>query len=144
MSGIDRSSWTAIVADDEAIIRLHIGQIVKKLGGTPILVSNGAQAVEACKQIQPAICFLDINMPVMSGIEAAMAIRKYTCTFIHSVFLVAVSANKLLAELSNAFDLCLDKPVLDTEMSKAVNNALDLLSHHPDDTLSGSQVPLHQ
>ena len=37
---------------------------------------NGEQAVERAKQLQPDIVILDINMPVMNGVQAAYEIRK--------------------------------------------------------------------
>ena len=140
MKHTDDSDWKAIVADDEAIIRLHLGQIVRKLGGMPVLVANGIEAVDACEQVQPAICFLDINMPGMDGIQAAQMIRAHAQVGARIAYLVAVSANKAAAEISKAFDECFDKPVRELDIANAVTHALSLIgSYHPE-TPTGSQV----
>ena len=38
---------------------------------------NGAEGVEKYKQYQPAVCTMDITMPVMDGIEALKEIRAF-------------------------------------------------------------------
>ena len=37
---------------------------------------NGKQAIEKVKQLQPDLVLLDINMPVMNGVQAAYEIRQ--------------------------------------------------------------------
>jgi DNA-binding NarL/FixJ family response regulator len=37
---------------------------------------NGKQAIEKVKELRPDLVLLDINMPVMNGIEAAYQIRR--------------------------------------------------------------------
>lgn len=61
-----------LIADDHEIIRQGIIQIC---AGEPDLVvvgqaSNGEEACELALQLHPDIIILDINMPVMDGVEA--------------------------------------------------------------------------
>jgi len=37
---------------------------------------NGKQAIEKVKQLKPDLVLLDINMPVMNGVQAAYEIRR--------------------------------------------------------------------
>lgn len=39
--------------------------------------SNGAEAIERAKELQPDLVILDTSMPVVDGIEAARVIRKF-------------------------------------------------------------------
>lgn len=43
-------------------------QVVGKAG-------NGEEAVKLVKQLQPDICIMDIEMPAMTGLEAAEALK---------------------------------------------------------------------
>lgn len=68
---------TAVIADDNGSIRLILNALLKESRMTVVQsVSNGAEAVQAAKNHQPAVLFLDINMPVMGGMEALPLIRQ--------------------------------------------------------------------
>lgn len=70
---------------------------------------NGAEALAVARERRPDVCVLDIEMPVMGGIEAAQQL--------HSMFgegrpvIIAMSGREVLApEHSALFDLFLVKP----------------------------------
>lgn len=55
--------------------------ICSKLGKSPELlivgeVSDGLEAVQKAKELQPGLILLDVGLPTLSGIEAARQIRK--------------------------------------------------------------------
>ena len=67
---------TAVIADDNGSIRLILNALLKESRMTVVQsVTNGAEAVQAAKNHQPAVLFLDINMPVMGGMEALPLIK---------------------------------------------------------------------
>ena len=68
---------TILLVDDEAHIRKFVGLILKQLG-TPRLLeaSNGQEAVAIYQRENPDLVLMDINMPVMDGIEALKKIRE--------------------------------------------------------------------
>ncbi|HSG23035.1 MAG TPA: response regulator [Azonexus sp.] len=62
---------TAVIADDNGSIRLILNALLKESRMTVVQsVTNGAEAVQAARNHQPTVLFLDINMPVMGGMEA--------------------------------------------------------------------------
>src|SRR6266496_1662018 len=69
---------TVLIADDERDIGNVLARIMRPLGLTPLVVLNGADAIDAAHQHahELAAAFLDIQMPVMTGIDAAIAIQK--------------------------------------------------------------------
>jgi DNA-binding NarL/FixJ family response regulator len=67
-----------LVAEDHLVARVGVTTIVNMQPDMKVVAeaSNGQQAVELYRKHQPDVALLDLRMPVMSGVEAALAIRK--------------------------------------------------------------------
>jgi DNA-binding NarL/FixJ family response regulator len=67
-----------LVAEDHLVARVGVTTIVSMQPDMTVVAeaSNGQQAVEMYRQHQPDVALLDLRMPVMTGVEAALAIRK--------------------------------------------------------------------
>jgi two-component system NarL family response regulator len=67
-----------LVAEDHLVARVGVTTIVNMQPDMAVVAeaSNGQQAVELYRQYQPDVALLDLRMPVMTGVEAALAIRK--------------------------------------------------------------------
>jgi two-component system response regulator (stage 0 sporulation protein F) len=66
-----------LVVDDEADFRELMTIWLKSKGYSVISASNGQIAVQLVKEESPDIVFLDLNMPIMNGIEALKRIREF-------------------------------------------------------------------
>ncbi|KEQ26874.1 response regulator [Paenibacillus tyrfis] len=68
-----------ILADDEALGLFSLQKQLEKLNGCVIVgaYQNGAEAVEAVLREKPEAVFLDIDMPELSGLEAAEIIMSH-------------------------------------------------------------------
>ncbi|MDZ4170445.1 MAG: response regulator [Coriobacteriia bacterium] len=61
-----------LIAEDEAIIRMDLREMLEEEGHEVLgEARNGDEAVELARRLEPDVVFMDINMPGMSGIEAA-------------------------------------------------------------------------
>lgn len=79
---------TAILADDERLMREQLRARLAEVWPELQIVAeakNGQEAVAAVRTYRPDLAFLDIRMPVMTGVEAARAIGD-AC---HVVFITA-------------------------------------------------------
>jgi len=67
-----------LVAEDHLVARVGVTTIVNLQPDMKVVAeaSNGQQAVEMYRKHRPDVALLDMRMPVMSGVEAAGAIRK--------------------------------------------------------------------
>ncbi|NYZ24198.1 response regulator [Azospirillum oleiclasticum] len=65
-----------LVVDDSSMMRTLLSRLVEgggwRLAGT---AANGREAIERATALQPALCLLDLEMPVMGGLDALPAIR---------------------------------------------------------------------
>lgn len=66
-----------LVAEDHLVARVGVTTIVNMQSDMTVVAeaANGAQAVDLYRQHRPDVALLDIRMPVMTGVEAAAAIR---------------------------------------------------------------------
>ena len=79
---------TAVIADDEPLLRAGLRDALQAAWPGIEIVAEaaiGAEAVHAVREHQPAFAFLDIEMPVMNGLDAARAIGEAA----HVVFVTA-------------------------------------------------------
>lgn len=100
---------TALLADDEPLL---LQSLTRQLQATwpalriVALARHGREAVELYEQHRPDICFLDVHMPGMSGVEAARWIGRSA----HLVFVTAYQQYAVQAFEQGALDY-LVKPV---------------------------------
>jgi len=71
------ASRTAVIADDSGAVRLVLKGLLEESGIRVVqAVGNGAEALNALRAHRPALLCLDVNMPVMAGMEALEAARE--------------------------------------------------------------------
>jgi DNA-binding LytR/AlgR family response regulator len=100
---------TALVADDEPLLRDELAGLLGHAWPELEVVAharNGREAVEAFEARRPDVCFLDVQMPGLSGIEAARRIGMRA----HLVFVTAFDQYALQAFEHGVLDY-LVKPV---------------------------------
>lgn len=70
---------TALIAEDEILLAESLRQELNRLWPALEVVAmagHGQEAVDQALQLRPDICFLDIRMPGLSGLEAAAALAE--------------------------------------------------------------------
>jgi DNA-binding NarL/FixJ family response regulator len=61
-----------LIADDHRLFRQGLRQICEIVGGLKVVeeAENGREAVELTRRLQPDVVLMDINMPVLDGVQA--------------------------------------------------------------------------
>jgi len=109
---------TALIADDEPLLRKSLQRLLAQAWPELDVVAqarNGREAVEQFEALQPDMCFLDVHMPGLSGVEAARYIGRRA----HLVFVTAFDQYALQAFEQGALDY-LVKPVEPTRLADTV------------------------
>jgi len=101
-----------LIAEDNPMNQHVIMHILGKMGYSPDVVSNGQEAVEAANQKDYDIVLMDMQMPVMDGLEATRVIRQ---TVIKHPVIIALTANALADDEATCLEAGMDdyisKPV---------------------------------
>jgi DNA-binding NarL/FixJ family response regulator len=73
-----RAEVRVLFADDDAAYRLLLRAAFSTFDGVDVIgeATNGQQAVELVSRAVPDVVLLDVEMPVMDGFAAALAIRR--------------------------------------------------------------------
>jgi DNA-binding LytR/AlgR family response regulator len=109
---------TAIVADDEPLLRDALVRMLATAWPMLIIVGharNGREAIEMFDVFKPDICFLDVQMPGKTGVEAAQHIGRRA----HVVFVTAYDQYAVQAFAQGALDY-LVKPVEESRLAETV------------------------
>ena len=80
-----------LIAEDNEDSRLLLRTFLESLDYSVIEAKNGEEAVSLARQGKPDLILMDLNMPVLDGITAAMVIRQLT--HLNDVPILAVSAD---------------------------------------------------
>ena len=71
-SATTRSPVRIVVAEDEALIRMDLVEMLAEAGYEVIAqAGDGAQAIELVQEHKPDLAILDVKMPILDGISAA-------------------------------------------------------------------------
>jgi DNA-binding NarL/FixJ family response regulator len=67
-----------VIADDHPIMRVGIRQILERCPDIRVIgeAENGKEALGLVEELTPDVLILDINMPVMGGIEALEILQR--------------------------------------------------------------------
>lgn len=69
-----------LIVDDSHMIRRIVGLILKEDDFDVLIAENGLKGYEMAKANQPDLIIMDVEMPVMNGIEATTRIKADTAT----------------------------------------------------------------
>ncbi|MCG9544562.1 response regulator transcription factor [Vibrio sp. Isolate33] len=107
-----KPSVTAIIADDEALLRHHLDKSLAEVWPELEIVAkaqNGLEAMQGIQQLEPDVVFLDIRMPELDGISLAKKLNKLASPPL-VVFITAYDEYAVKAFEHNAMDYLL-KPI---------------------------------
>lgn len=65
----------ALVVDDSMVIRHTVCRFLEERGFAVEAASNGMEALDILKRVQPALVITDMQMPAMSGSELISALK---------------------------------------------------------------------
>jgi len=122
-AGNNQRTLHVLLADDAFINQEVAVGILELLGHTCEVVSNGQDAVEAFQRTRFDIVLMDLEMPVLDGMQATLAIRRWEEVHGGHTPIIAMTAHALSGIqaqcLAAGMDDYLTKPVQPEKIEKA-------------------------
>jgi two-component system sensor histidine kinase/response regulator len=113
-----------LLAEDNAVNRLLARKLLEKHGHTVSVVENGQEALAAIERERPDLVLMDVQMPVMDGLEAIRALRaKEQNSGLH-LPIIALTAHAMKGDRERCLDAGADdyltKPIRAAELFTAL------------------------
>ena len=115
-----------LVAEDNPVNQQLMVELLRRRGYTTKLAHNGKAAVQALSKEKFDVVLMDIQMPVMGGLDAAAAIRKSEAESGGHIPIIATSAHAMATDREAAtkagMDAYLVKPIRATDLYETIRN----------------------
>jgi signal transduction histidine kinase/ActR/RegA family two-component response regulator len=91
----NKTSLDILLVEDDKINRLLAVRILEKMGYKPDTATNGQEAIDMLQNQDYNLVLMDIQMPILDGLEATQIIRK---EFSYQPTIIAMTANAMLED----------------------------------------------
>lgn len=123
-----------LLVEDNPINQDLAVRLLQKMGHEVVVASDGAEALACCQSMAYEVILMDLQMPVMGGIEATEAIRAhemrrtwYASSGPSSAYIVAMTANAMAGDRARCIEAGMNdyvaKPIRVEELAAALHRA---------------------
>ena len=134
-SGLMRGgSWRILIVEDNVVNRMLAQRMILSLGYESDSAENGLMGAEANEKKPYDIVFMDLQMPVMDGVEASEKIRTFESKNpdVPPCYIIALTADAMSGDRQRCLDAgmndYLSKPIRRPELANALEKAVQVLS----------------
>lgn len=111
-----------LIVDDSAILRKKIAEYIASIGGTVIAeAANGKDGVDKYKEHKPDLVTMDMEMPIMNGVEASREILSHDTSARILMITSSVDKKEILYCLKMGVRKVMQKPVLRNDFVDAIS-----------------------
>ena len=134
-----REGLSVLIADDHPTNRKVVELILSQVQARMVLVDNGQQALDAYRDDTFDIVLMDMQMPVMDGLEATRRIRALPLARQPRIY--AMSASVLDRERQACLDAGMDRHLAKPLRRQELEDILDELAQLNAKTVAAGDVP---
>ncbi len=126
----ETSMLRVLLAEDNPVNQKLVVRLLEKKGHVVVVAPNGQEALNALARASFDLVLMDVQMPVMDGIEATLAIRKQEEGTMQHQQVVALTAHAMKGDrercLTAGMDGYIAKPIRHEELDLALQQAMPL------------------
>jgi len=127
--GDNKISLKILVVEDNLINQKITKSFLVRMNHTVTIVNNGKEAVDIFEKEYFDCILMDIQMPVMDGIQATKSIREKEKIKKTNIPIVAVSANLMVEEETKIIDAGMNdfipKPINEAQLKNVLSNVIN-------------------
>jgi len=118
------ATFTTIVVDDEQLACDELAYLLHDFPEVEVIArgSNGLQAVDLIREMEPDLVFLDVHMPGLDGLGVVRRLRELEVELPHFIFVTAYDQYAVEAFRLEAMDYLL-KPVEKGRLAETIERA---------------------
>jgi two-component system sensor histidine kinase/response regulator len=125
-----RAPLRVLLAEDNSVNQRVAARLLDKRGHVVVVAGNGALALEALEQQTFDLILMDVQMPVMDGVQATAAIRQQEKITGTHIPIIAMTAHAMEGDrqrfLGSGMDGYISKPVHSRELFEVIESLLGL------------------
>ncbi|MEO5817916.1 MAG: two-component regulator propeller domain-containing protein [Gemmatimonadaceae bacterium] len=118
-TALDSEAPSVLVVDDESDARLLLGHLLDDAGCKVLYAAGGVEALRMARALRPAMVFLDLAMPSISGLDLFRLLRADDVLKDTPIVIVSVNGNDSRSSLEGAAAI-LDKPITREQVNDLV------------------------
>jgi PAS domain S-box-containing protein len=111
-----------LLAEDNIVNQRLISRMLQKMGHTVVVAKDGADALTILSQEQFDLIAMDMQMPVMDGLEATQKIRLSELSTRRHIPIVAITANAFEDDRRKCFEAGMNGYVVKPVSAKAIGD----------------------
>ena len=117
-------SNTVLLVDDSELVRHSLRACIEENSDWQVCgeAENGQVAVEKVRELKPDVVILDLQMPVMDGLEATQKIRLSELGTARHLPIIAITANAFDDDRRRCFEAGMDGYVVKPVSPKAIGD----------------------
>jgi two-component system LytT family response regulator/two-component system response regulator LytT len=133
---------SAVIADDERLAREELRFLLSEIGDVEVVgvAENGLEAFDLIQKLDPALAFLDIQMPGLDGLGVVRRLKDGGIDLPHIVFSTAFEEHAVEAYRLEAMDYIL-KPVEKARLEVTLERARRMVGDRITDPLPMAARP---
>ena len=112
-----------LLADDDETTQFHIESLLEKQGNKVVVAEDGRQALETLQEDEFDCVLMDIQMPVLDGVEATRQIRSSNANY-KNIPIIALTAYAMSGDREKFLEAGMDdyiaKPVDKEELMEVI------------------------
>lgn len=118
---------TVLIVDDSPMIRRIVGQLLKGCGYGVLFAENGEKGCEMAHEHQPDLVLMDVEMPLMDGIEATNRLKSDAATSRIPVLIFTSlgSEEDIIRAKEAGCSGFMNKPICKDELQSSIRQILD-------------------
>jgi two-component system, sensor histidine kinase len=124
-------STKVLLVEDNVVNQFILSKILLSMGVEPLIVNNGLEACEAVRNDKFDIILMDVQMPIMNGLEATKAILADPLVY-PKPHIIAITANALKEDeqdcLKAGMNDFISKPVSFEKLRERIRHGLGVIS----------------
>jgi CheY-like chemotaxis protein len=121
---LGRPSWRVLLVEDNPVNQMVASIMLRKWGHTVVTADNGQQAVDLFAAQPWDLVLMDVQMPVMGGMEACRLIRSQEAPGAHTP-IIAMTANAMESDKDDCLAAGMDAHLAKPFSSQTLQSLMD-------------------